>query len=133
MYLTTPAVTRAVTVAGQGETLCTPPAVPLELGTGERIIPADLNVQGLQTGVRHNTELQAELTAVPNIKFGDQIRIWGFQSNGELWLEPRARSLGSKWNWLLTQADQPQTGNPIVSGAQCKENREELTHGPQKW
>ena len=43
-YLTTPAVTRAVTVTGQGETLCTPPAMPLELGTGERIIPADLNI-----------------------------------------------------------------------------------------
>lgn len=47
-----------------------PAAMPLGLRTEERIIPADLNRRGLRTGAQHLRELQAELTAVLDVKSG---------------------------------------------------------------
>lgn len=73
--LTPLAVTKEMLLCiGQEKALCAPPASPMELGTGERIVSADLNKWGLQTGVQHNRELQTEVPVIPSVESGDQIK-----------------------------------------------------------
>ena len=68
-------------------------------------------------GFQTNMKLQTKPPAVPCVESGYKPTA-GFSAQvGELWSEPRARGLGSGWNHLVAQADLPQIGKSIRSGA----------------
>lgn len=132
---------------GQGKSLCAPPTIPMELGTGKKIEPADPKQWGLQTDSKQMRSCSCH-QQFPTWNLGkDSKQIWNCRPNhqqfpvwnlgtnqqlgfsaqvGELWSEPRARGLGSGWNHLVAQADLCQIGKSIRSGAWHREWSSEL-------
>lgn len=79
---------------------------------------------GLGGGLNHRPQRTESKQMGAGAATGSSQRgIWGQNERsgvskkmGAIHTKPRTRGLGSGWNCLLAQADQPQTGKPMGSG-----------------
>ena len=119
---------------GQEKSLCVPPTVPMNLGTGKKTEPADPKRWGLQTDSKqmrnhscyqqfpacnlgkmsNKLELQTKCQQFPLWSLGTNQPLSFSTQVRELWSEQRARGLGSGWTHLLAQAELPWIGTPIT-------------------
>ena len=119
---------------GREKSLCVPPTIPMNLGTGKRLSQQTPNNGGCRLipnkwgtaaatsssqraiweRFQTNVELQTKCQQFPLWSLGTNQPLSFSTQVGELWSEQRARGLGSGWTHLLAQAELAWIGTPIT-------------------